>query len=571
MAWTLSQIVTALNADGRLELFALVADNGDVYHKWQLESGGPNWSGWFSLGATKLQRIAPAINLDGSIELFAIGGDSNIYHIAQTKPNGIWGGWSKIPATDLADLAVSRNADGRLELFTLGRTSGGVWHTWQQAPGGTWSPWSGLGGTGLRAIRVAANLDGRLELFALGGDRRLWHVWQLTANGGWGGWLTLQGVDLQQLEVERNLDGRLEVFALGGDRAVYNLWQESPGGAWSTWSPLGGQELRGIATGRDADGRLEVFALGVVSELGGLVGIYQSWQATAGGGWVDWSLHLAPNPGWTSFTIMTVATNSDGRLEIFAVGTTNIGSDPSLQESHVFHASQVVPNGEWGDWTDLYEPTPAPPPPAKVPTAPLNVVATPGDSQASVSWQAPASDGGSTITGFSVTVYDSGTGKTVYSQPVGLLQAVQMASLVNGRSYFFGVTARNAVGSGPEARSNIVSPVGIQKQGFGGVAIFNCSDEKDTLSVWYQDHTTGGGWVSAGSLDQQYDDFGTCPAQGAIPVVINFTTNHIYEITALDPTLVNCSGDDPSDNNCWRHRGFYLGLSGGPVDQWIVS
>ena len=93
-----------------------------------------------------------------------------------------------------------------------------------------------------------------------------------------------------------------------------------------------------------------------------------------------------------------------------------------------------------------------------VPGAPTNVAATAGNRSASLTWAAPASNGGAAITGYVVTPIVNGvagtpiaTGSTVTSYTA--------SSLTNGTSYTFTVTAVNAIGSGAaSAASNAVVP-----------------------------------------------------------------------------------------------------------------
>lgn len=88
-----------------------------------------------------------------------------------------------------------------------------------------------------------------------------------------------------------------------------------------------------------------------------------------------------------------------------------------------------------------------------VPGTPTNVVATAGAGSATVSFNAPADDGGAAITSYTVTSNPGGITKTAASSPVVL------TGLAPGTSYTFTVTATNAVGTGPASvPSNAVTP-----------------------------------------------------------------------------------------------------------------
>ncbi|MCG6551270.1 MAG: fibronectin type III domain-containing protein [Candidatus Magnetominusculus sp. LBB02] len=87
------------------------------------------------------------------------------------------------------------------------------------------------------------------------------------------------------------------------------------------------------------------------------------------------------------------------------------------------------------------------------PGAPTSVTATPGNAQAAVSFTAPSSNGGSTITGYKVTSNPGGVTAAGTSSPI------TVSGLTNGTAYTFTVQAANAIGTGtPSAASNSVTP-----------------------------------------------------------------------------------------------------------------
>jgi len=89
-----------------------------------------------------------------------------------------------------------------------------------------------------------------------------------------------------------------------------------------------------------------------------------------------------------------------------------------------------------------------------VPGAPTNVVATPGSSQASVSWTAPATNGGSPLTGYVVTPYVGTVAQTLLAKTVAPnVSSAVVTGLTNATTYSFRIVAKNLVGSGPATAS----------------------------------------------------------------------------------------------------------------------
>ena len=86
----------------------------------------------------------------------------------------------------------------------------------------------------------------------------------------------------------------------------------------------------------------------------------------------------------------------------------------------------------------------------KAPSAPTGVYAAPINGGTTVSWSAPASDGGSPITGYLVTAGASNRCTTS-----GALSCT-VTGLRNGKSYFVNVRASNAAKDGKVARVSVV-------------------------------------------------------------------------------------------------------------------
>jgi fibronectin-binding autotransporter adhesin len=114
---------------------------------------------------------------------------------------------------------------------------------------------------------------------------------------------------------------------------------------------------------------------------------------------------------------------------------------------------------------------------AVAPGAPGNVVGSAGNQQIAASWNAPASDGGSPITGYVATATPVGGGTSASCTTSGAVTCT-IAGLVNGVAYQLSVVASNAIGSGPAgtAAVNVTpfgapgAPTGVQVQVNGTTA-----------------------------------------------------------------------------------------------------
>jgi acylphosphatase/peptidoglycan hydrolase-like protein with peptidoglycan-binding domain len=102
-------------------------------------------------------------------------------------------------------------------------------------------------------------------------------------------------------------------------------------GAHFRWASRGGAIFSPIVASNQ-DGRLEVFVRGTDAAL------YHIWQTTPGGGWSEWTSLGGGVQGAPSVT-----RNADGRLEAFVKGTDNA----------LWHTWQIKPGGAWSEWAPL--------------------------------------------------------------------------------------------------------------------------------------------------------------------------------------------------------------------------
>jgi hypothetical protein len=196
---------------------------------------------------------------------------------------------------------------------------------------------------------------------------------------------------------------------------------------------------------------------------------------------------LTPPPGLSNVTAIDVgwqhalALKSDGTVAAWGddgyhqidvpAGLSNV----TVVAAGAYHSLALKSDGTIVGWgRNTYHQTEVPAPPAglryayvtagyqhslaiasaSVPGAPMNVAATAGDGAATISWQAPASDGGSPITLYTVTSTPDGKKCT----STGALTC-SIGGLTNGTGYVFTVRATNVAGQGPgSAASSMIYP-----------------------------------------------------------------------------------------------------------------
>ncbi|MGA9146845.1 MAG: fibronectin type III domain-containing protein, partial [Candidatus Nanopelagicales bacterium] len=173
--------------------------------------------------------------------------------------------------------------------------------------------------------------------------------------------------------------------------------------------------------------------------------------------------------------------------------------------------------------------------PRTIPGRPRSVGAVPGNSSSTVSWVAPATNGGSTITGYTVTASDGGRACTT-----GGALTCTVAGLTNGLAYTFTVSATNEAGIGaPSAASTPVTPRTVPDAPSSVVAV--AGDGKATLS-WAAPIRDGGSTISGYSA-RVSPGGQVCATTGALTCEITGLTNgntYTYLVTAT-----NTAGTSP--------------------------
>ena len=172
---------------------------------------------------------------------------------------------------------------------------------------------------------------------------------------------------------------------------------------------------------------------------------------------VNWTASAVGVPAGFLVRVLDAAGASVGTDRVVVAGQTSlIVAGLTNGSSYTF---QVAATNEWGT-SAFSAPSNAVTPlvPAAVAGAPTIGIPTAGVASATVNWTAPAADGGSAITGYSVRVF-SGTTLVRTQAVTGNVGTVAVTGLTNGTAYTFDVAAVNAVGTSAFSdRSVAVTP-----------------------------------------------------------------------------------------------------------------
>ncbi len=165
------------------------------------------------------------------------------------------------------------------------------------------------------------------------------------------------------------------------------------------------------------------------------------------------------------------------------------------------------------------------------PDAPTSVSAVAGNAQATVSFIVP-NNGGSAITGYTVTA--SPGGKTA----TGTTSPITITGLTNNAAYTFTVKATNAVGTGVEsATSNSVTPTTSTAALTGTVSISGTGTYGQTLTADISGITSN----NLGTISYQWKRGGTA-ITGATSSTYKLVAEDVGEVITVDVSAANYPG-----------------------------
>jgi hypothetical protein len=334
---------TALNADGRVEAFALAAlpeqQAGAILHIWQ-GAGGEGWSAWAAMVPPLDQPLMPlgaisaGLQKDGLLKMFTPAGSQ-----VQTQQSNGWSnkwqyffvsapGSSTTPVQSATPVQVNyyvvvHESDNNMNVFgiptmyqsPLARTYQtnryfNNYHGWALVESLASQNPLNLIAEDFDATR---NQDDRMEAFVRMSDDCLWHTWQTKLFSQFTDYYKFDNPSADVVLVGRpaaaqKADGRIEVCIRGSDGQLWHIWQTAINNGWSTWSALGGTPIGDPVMGLTAGGQLVVLAQFPDGAL---------WQVSQIGqngtqGWGSWTSNAAE-----SITHVTLQKTLSGNLLAF--------------------------------------------------------------------------------------------------------------------------------------------------------------------------------------------------------------------------------------------------------------
>jgi titin len=234
-----------------------------------------------------------------------------------------------------------------------------------------------------------------------------------------------------------------------------------------------------------------------------------SWAAPSSNGGAaisDYTIQYSSNGGtsWSTFS-RTASTATSATVTGLTNGT-----------SYVFRVAAVNQAGT-GGYSGVSAPV-TPVAPATTPDAPTAVSGTAGDAQVWLTWSAPASDGGATITDYVVQhSSNAGSSWTTFADAVTTARWGWVTGLTNGTSYVFRVAAVNTAGTGSfSAASAAVTPAGAPS----APTITSLTPGNASVTVaWSEPASNGGAPITAYEIE-------VVEAVGGTP----------YTVTVIAPT-----------------------------------
>jgi len=447
-SWTIETVDSAGDV-GHDDTAIAVDDNGGIHIsyfdyankdlKYAYKAMGENWiietadDSWSKAGfATSL-----AVDASGGVHISYYDGIHHTINYAYRPSSGGWSHYTivKTGTYGSSDNAIAVDADHGVYILFFNDTN--LQYAYKPS-GGSWTISTGISGAGTtcQGLSLAIEESGGYRYLHVGYSVSIWwgtpNLKYATKRLPYGAW-NIETVDWSGEVGYRN------TIALDSEGSVHMSYRR---GTYYSILRYAYKPKDGTWTNYTVDSQAQT---GVYNSLAldPYDGVHISYYDGQNG---DLKYAYKPKDGnWANYTID--ATGSVGMYNSIAVDS----------NSHVHISYYDDTNHELKYATDI-----------TVPSQPLNVNATPGDKQVVLTWDAPASNGGSPITNY--TIYRSnvsGGGSVLIT--LGSVFTYTDTAVVNDQTYYYKVSASNSMGEGLTSGAIAATPV---KDKGGGIAGF---------------------------------------------------------------------------------------------------
>jgi predicted phage tail protein len=247
----------------------------------------------------------------------------------------------------------------------------------------------------------------------------------------------------------------------------------------------------------------------------------------------------------TGYKVYVGTTAGFTRGDPFTSVTGTTATVPNLVNGTTYHFQVTAVNSAGEGQASEMPATPA----AEAPGPPTGLTATPGNTQVTLKWNPPASNGGATVTGYDLyagTTADF-SGQAPVARIPGTIATVK--GLVVGTTYHFKVRAVNRVGAGP--LSEEAKTVGVTVP--GAPARLTVTPGKSRMTLSWAAPASNGGLPISGYVIYQVTSPGSgtnAPVNGLLVKATSYTVNGLTDGTTYQfrVAAVNAAGQgSPSE------------------------
>lgn len=320
--------------------------------------------------------------------------------------------------------------------------------------GATWTEQTSTGTGGYRSVR--ANSSGS-KVWIVNGS-----ILTNTTAGSYSTWSNLNSNGYMGVAVSENGSYLLA-------RTTYFLWVSKNSG--STWSQAdftpalagGNLTFNGFELAMSPNGQYAAADPGynILYQMKNSADRPAGLTATAGNAQVQLAWDLPATNGST-ISDYEIQSSTDGGTTWSApiahtTSTTRSRTITSLTNATTY-SFRVAAETEWGigEYSAPISATPF-----TLPGAPTSVVGTSANASVALSWSAPSSNGGATVTDYLIE-YASGGAYSIFADGSNSNTSATVTGLTNGTAYTFRVSAINAAGTGTASTaSSAVTPITV--------------------------------------------------------------------------------------------------------------